>query len=184
MKQALVTLLILGGLCIGQDYVGSKKCKICHSKPEAGEQYSIWESGPHATSFETLKNEKSKAIAKKMGLSTPPESSPECLRCHVSGWGEASGYQLNVDPLDKRAVKKNADLARVGCESCHGPGKDYKSKKTMQAIYDGTLDGASVGLKPIVPESCTSCHNSDSPTYKPFDFELRVKEIKHLIPKS
>ena len=166
------------------DYVGSNKCKICHKKPEAGSQYGIWSEGPHAKSFETLKNEKSKAIATKMGLKTSPEKAPECLICHVSGWGTTSGYQLEVDPLDKKAVKKNSDLSRVGCESCHGAGSLYKSKKTKAAIAAGTITGESVGLITITEKTCTVCHNSDSPTYKPFDYAVRIKEVAHPAPEK
>jgi cytochrome c peroxidase len=164
------------------DYVGSNKCKICHKKPEAGSQYGIWSEGPHAKSFETLKNEKSKAIATKMGLKTSPEKAPECLICHVSGWGTTSGYQLEVDPLDKKAVKKNTDLARVGCESCHGAGSLYKSKKTMLGIRKKEFKAEDHGLTIITAETCTVCHNSDSPTYKEFKYEDRVGEIQHPVP--
>jgi len=187
MKRFLLVLMCLGiGMISAQpkaaDYIGSKKCKICHSKAEVGAQYSIWEQGPHSSSLETLKSEASKAIAKKMGLNTAPERSPECLVCHVTGWGTESGYQLDVDPLDKKAMKKNSDLSRVGCEACHGAGKLYKSKKTMIGIADGSIPAESVGLVNITEQSCTVCHNADSPTYKPFDFAVRVKEVTHPAP--
>lgn len=174
-------LLLTCGLLFGADYIGSDKCKICHKKETAGEQYPIWEKGPHARSFETLKSDQSKAIAKKMGLKVAPDQAPECLKCHVTGWGDG-GYQLDVDPADARAVKTNDDLARVGCESCHGAGKEYKSKKTMLGIYNGELKGEDFGLTTITAKTCTSCHNPDSPTYKKFVYEERVKEIVHPVP--
>lgn len=187
MKKLLFVLLIMS-VCLvyGQaksgEYIGSKKCKICHNKAEVGAQYSVWKNGPHATSFETLKTDASKAIAKKMGLKTAPEKSPECLVCHVTGWGTETGYQLEVDPLDKKAVKKNKDLSAVGCESCHGAGKLYKSKKTMIGIADGSVKCESVGLIPISAETCTVCHNKKSPTYKPFDYAARVGDVAHPAP--
>ena len=185
-------ILLLMSLCVTVafsqdvtgDYVGSKKCKICHSKTEVGAQYSKWENGPHATSLETLKTAAAKAIAKKMGLKVDPDQAPECLVCHVTGWGTESGYQLTVDPLDKKAVKKNDDLSRVGCESCHGAGSEYKSKKVMVAITAGTTKGSTVGLTTITAETCTACHNKKSPTYKPFDFAVRVKEVAHPAPEK
>ncbi len=187
MKKMLVVLLILTvGMVYAQpatgEYVGSKKCKICHSKEEVGSQYSIWENGPHARSMETLKTDASKAIAKKMGLKVAADQAPECLVCHATGWGTKSGYQLAVDPLDTKAVKVNEDLANVGCESCHGAGSEYKSKKVMIAIADGTTKGSTVGLTTITAETCTSCHNKKSPTYKPFDYAVRVKEVAHPAP--
>ena len=189
MKKMLIVLLVLTvGMVYAQpatgDYVGSKKCKICHSKAEVGSQYSIWEKGLHANSMETLKTAAAQAIAKKMGLKTSADQAPECLSCHVTGWGTESGYQLSVDPLDKRAVKKNKDLSRVGCESCHGAGSLYKSKKKMIAIADGSVKGETLGLNTITEATCTVCHNSDSPTFKPFDFAARVKEIAHPAPEK
>jgi hypothetical protein len=189
MKKMLIVLLVLSvGIAYSQtsntEYVGSKKCKICHNKAEDGSQYSIWESGPHANSFESLKTDAAKAIAKKMGLKVAADQAPECLSCHVTGWGTPTGYQLTVDPLDKKAVKVNEDLANVGCESCHGPGSEYKSKKVMVAISDGTTKGSTVGLTTITAETCTVCHNKKSPTYKPFDYAVRVKEVAHPAPKK
>ncbi|NQV14164.1 hypothetical protein HQ531_01805 [bacterium] len=187
MKTSLLLLLASCVLLsyageVPADYVGSKKCKICHNKVKVGQQYDIWEKGPHAKSFETLKSEQAINIAKGLGIAEPPEKAAACLSCHVSGWSTASGYKLEVDPLDKKALKVNTDLARVGCESCHGPGSLYKSKKTMIGIANGELKGGDHGLINIVSETCTACHNSDSPTYKPFVFEERVKEIVHPTP--
>jgi len=187
MKKLLVVLFVLSiGLVYAQPstgtYIGSKKCKICHSKEEVGAQYSKWQKGPHASSYETLKTDASKAIAKKMGLKTAPEKSPECLSCHVTGWGTETGYQLEVDPLDKKAVKKNKDLSAVGCESCHGAGKLYKSKKTMIGIADGSIKGETVGFETITEKTCTVCHNKKSPTYKPFDYAVRIKDVQHPAP--
>ena len=187
-KLFVLFLLLVTAVVFAQEksaeYVGSKKCKICHSKAEVGGQYGIWEKGPHASSLETLKSDASKAIAKKMGLKVPADQAPECLSCHVTGWGTASGYQLKVDPLDKKAVKKNADLASVGCESCHGAGSLYKSKKKMISISAGEIKGETLGLTSINAKTCTVCHNSDSPTYKAFDFAVRVKEVAHPAPKK
>lgn len=177
----LTLLLVLVVAASAADYIGSDKCKICHKKDTSGEQYPIWSQGPHAGSFETLKSDQSKAIAKKMGLKVAPHQAPECLKCHVTGWG-AGGYQLDVDPADARAVKVNDDLARVGCESCHGAGEEYKSKKVMLGIFNGEMKGADYGLLEITEKSCTSCHNSESPTYKKFVYAERVKEILHPVP--
>ncbi|MEA3287047.1 MAG: cytochrome c family protein [Candidatus Marinimicrobia bacterium] len=188
MKRLFTLLLILA--CVGIfaqgkpiKNVGSKKCKICHNKAEKGSQYKIWESRAHSRSYETLLTDESKKIAAKQGLKTAPEKSPECLRCHVTGWGEAGGYSLDIDETNARAVKKNKDLSRVGCESCHGPGNAYKSKKTMLKIRSGDIDAKNLGYVKIDEATCTKCHNPDSPTYIPFDYAVRVKEIDHPYPE-
>jgi DnaJ-class molecular chaperone len=90
---------------------------------------------------------------------------------------------LDVDPANARAVKVNNDLARIGCESCHGPGNAYKSKKTMLLVSNGEIDCKDLGFLKTDQTSCKKCHNEDSPTYKPFDFTVRVKEIMHPYPE-
>ena len=54
----------------------------------------------------------------------------------------------------------------------------------MIAIANGSVKGETVGFNTITEETCTTCHNSDSPTFKPFDFATRVKEIAHPAPKK
>lgn len=189
MKNVIVFVLLLATVMVfGQaetaEYVGTKKCKICHNKAEEGAQFTKWESGPHAKALETLKSDAAKAIATKMGLKVDAASAPECLVCHVTGWGSASGYKLNVDAADVKAVKLNEDLVGVGCESCHGAGSLYKSKKTMVGIADGSMKPEDFGLTKITAETCTVCHNKKSPTFKGFDYAVRVKEIAHPIPEK
>ena len=187
MKNLLLLCLLVGmGSLFAQTkpvkYVGAKRCKVCHNKVEKGQQYTLWSQNAHAHAYESLLSEASQKIAAQKGLTAAPEASPECLRCHVTGWGEAGGYVLNVDPANARAVKTNQSLASVGCECCHGPGNAYKSKKAMLQIRKGSQDGTALGFTEITEATCTRCHNSESPTYKPFDFEKRRQEIAHLIP--
>jgi hypothetical protein len=73
----------------------------------------------------------------------------------------------------------------VQCESCHGPGSEYR-KKTVMADQKKAV---AAGL--VLPEKdekvCTKCHNKDSPTWdaaKGFDFEAAKKKIAHPIPKD
>ncbi len=165
-------------------YVGTKMCKMCHNKKATGKQYSVWLGTAHAQALDTLRSAKAKEIAAQRGVKGAPDQAPECIQCHVTGWGDESGYQLKVDPNDHRAVSRNKALENVGCEVCHGPGSKYKSKKVMQAIYAGQTDPASVGLVIPTAETCTRCHNDQSPTNKKFVFEEMVKKIAHPIPKS
>jgi len=192
MRVVLLAMVILvtSGFAGDFEYAGSGKCKSCHKKASDGEQYQKWEAGPHAGAYETLKNDKSAEIAKKKGLKVPAYEAPECLICHTTGFG-AGGFEVkNADfwkqVTDKgkptKEVKLMEDLAAVGCESCHGAGSEYKSKKVMVGTYDGSIDKASVGL--LVPDEkmCKSCHNSKSPTFKAFDFAKQSKEIAHPYP--
>lgn len=194
MKRIIITLILLTAFIFSQDfeYVGVSKCKMCHKKEEKGAQFSKWESSSHAGAFETLKSEKSAQIASDKGIEGNAWEAPECLKCHTTGFG-AGGYEVmgddfwNPDPEDKagtKAVKRMKGLQAVGCESCHGSGSKYKSKKTMQAIFTGELDGITVGSLKINEEACTVCHNEDSPAYKPFNYEEYKAEIAHPIPDT
>ncbi len=155
-------------------YVGASKCKTCHKKELIGNQYGAWQESAHAKAFELLKSEKATQIAAEKGISGAPHESGECLQCHVTAYG-ADASQIAAKPL------KAAD--GVQCESCHGPGSDYKKKKVM-ADHDASV--AAGMWEPDKNETiCTACHNDKSPTWdaaKGFDFEARKKEIAHAIP--
>ena len=127
--------LILTALCVAfvgvagvqaADYVGSKKCKACHSK-----QYKSWAKGKKAHAVETLGADKAKA---------------ECLSCHTTNG--------------------SADLeAGVGCESCHGPGSDYK--KVMKDKKYKKADALAAGMTDVTQATCDKCHDpSKSDTAK------------------
>ena len=164
------------------DYVGAGKCKRCHGKELIGDQYAVWSQGPHRRAFETLKSEASLKIAEELGLDTPPHEAAQCLECHVTGHGlDATRFAYELDPVDG-----------VQCESCHGPGRDYRKKKIMsdreRAIAHGFWEADR-------DESiCLACHNPRSPTFDPeryvlpdgttrgFDFKLAIERIPHAIP--
>ena len=165
-------------------YVGAKKCKSCHGKELMGDQYSVWLKDPHHHAFETLKSEASLQIAQERGLTQPPHEADECLSCHVTAHGvPPTQIAHQLDPADG-----------VQCESCHGPGREYRKKKIMsdreKALAKGLWD---VGEDPAI---CTSCHNPESPTFDPkryelsdgthagFDFEQATARIVHAIPED
>ncbi len=157
-------------------YIGVKKCGGCHKKELIGDQLGKWKEGQHAQAFETLKSDKALEVAKKLGMTEAPSESGDCLKCHATAYG-LTADQLKKDPL----VMENG----VGCESCHGPGSNYKSKKTM-ADHDLSVAGGM--LEPDKDEKiCTGCHNDESPTWdaaKGFNFEERKEEIAHKIPED
>ncbi|UCD38247.1 MAG: cytochrome c family protein [Fidelibacterota bacterium] len=193
MTRVLVVILVfsLTALTAGEgdySYVGVNTCKMCHKKAEKGDQFGIWSKGKHANAFETLKSDEAVAIAKEKGIEGAPSEAGECLVCHATGWGKPGGYEVLsaefiADEANAKVVKKNNTKANVGCESCHGAGSGYKSKKTMEGIYNGEIEGASVGLWTPAEEVCTTCHNEKSPTYKEFDFEAMVAKIAHPYPE-
>jgi hypothetical protein len=157
-------------------YIGEAKCSKCHKKEMIGDQQAKWKESGHAKAFETLLSEDALAVAKKLGMTEAPSESADCLKCHATGYG-LTADQLNKDPLD---VKQG-----VQCESCHGPGSNYKKKSTMSDRDKAIAAGM---WEPGEDEKiCTTCHNDESPTWdaeKGFDFKQRKEDIAHPIPED
>jgi len=171
------------------DYVGVKACGKCHKKDKDGEQLGIWEKSDHAKAYETLGTPKAKEAAQKVGVSGDPQKSEACLVCHTTGHGAP----------ESRFDKKFSMGDGVQCEGCHGPGSEYKSKKTMKQIADergpdkkaASPTAKKVGL--IIPDenTCKTCHSPErtfngktykNPSFKEFDFKKNWDKIKHPIP--
>ena len=151
-------------------YVGVKKCSMCHKSEAKGDQFGKWKASPHAKALETLASDEAVAIAKEKGLKTAPQESPECLSCHVTGHGKPE------EAFAATFVKEDG----VGCESCHGPGSAYMAMKVMK----DPEAAKAAGLTTIDEKTCTACHNEESPTFKGFDFEKYVAKVAHPNPKS
>jgi hypothetical protein len=94
-------------------------------------------------------------------LKPEEQKNKECAGCHITGMTEADSMLVNV-----------------GCESCHGPGSEYKTMKTMK---DAKL-AAAAGLLPITEATCVRCHNKKSPNYKEFKYAEFLKTGVHEHP--
>jgi hypothetical protein len=149
------------------NYVGPKMCGICHKKDETGNQLAKWEASPHAKAFETLGTAKAKEIAKAKGIDDPQKSG-ECLQCHSTAYNWTT---------EKKTEKIKVEEG-VTCESCHGPGKKYMGKTTME----DQAKAIAAGLVHPATKSCKLCHNEKSPTFKPFDEKTYVEKIAHPNP--
>ena len=123
-------------------YIGSQACQGCHQK-----EFSQWSHSSHATAFNTLRT---------IGR----EYYPECITCHVTGSGYESGYEIGNT--------ERAHLVDVGCETCHGPGKQH------------TYTPLKENIRGQVPEKvCMECH---TPEHSPgFDqlIEYVMSEVDH-----
>jgi peroxiredoxin/nitrate/TMAO reductase-like tetraheme cytochrome c subunit len=128
-------------------HVGSESCRECHES-----EYETWAASPHAAAVTTLS---------KAGES----ANAECLACHTTGFGRPGGF-----PRDG-AVESHTDLARVGCESCHGPGGEHVQE---DAARIGNI--VSLGDKCgscVILQICGSCH--DEINDPGFEFEVIEK---------
>jgi hypothetical protein len=179
MKYARVIVAVL--VCVffvaslGQaenKFVGAKKCGMCHKAKEKGEAYTIWEKSKHANALKTLQSEEAVKIGKEKKLAKAPSESPECLKCHVTGGGEAK----NVDASWKKEES-------VTCEACHGAASGYmmihnKPENKEKAYAAGLVKGADV------KKGCETCHNANSPTFKGFEYDKMWAKIAHALPKK
>lgn len=137
------------------DYVGSNACQACH----AGE-FKTWESGPHAHAVQSL------AKDGKTNDST-------CLACHTTAMGRPGGFPEK----GKGSDSVHADLARVGCESCHGPGGDHIKPESMKI-------GSIVSLADkcdscVILQICGSCHDEANDPGFEFNVDEKIERQRH-----
>jgi len=189
LGSVLLSCVALNSIAAERDaslYVGVKSCGMCHKKESSGDQLGKWESGPHAKAFETLGTDEAKAAGAKVGVADP-QTSGKCLKCHSTAYHFTEELQVKAPEGGKAKIAVDEG---VTCESCHGPGKNYKSKTVMQDREKSVAGGM------IYPstESCQLCHNDQSPSWKAdryttkagkkvgFDVEQAYEKIKHPAP--
>jgi 2',3'-cyclic-nucleotide 2'-phosphodiesterase (5'-nucleotidase family) len=120
----------------GFDYAGSSGCAVCHAGP-----YDQWSNTGHAGAYETL-------------VDVGRWFDPECVECHVTGYGYAGGFASEEETPDRTGV---------GCESCHGPGAGHPGRTTS--------------FSPIAEERCLKCHTErNSPD---FVYNEYIELVKH-----
>ena len=124
-----------------------------------------------------------KETAEKAGVTEDPQKSGSCLRCHTTGYGESKELFASSFVIEDG----------VGCETCHGPGSDYRKMKIMKDREAAIAAGL---VFPVSEERCRECHNEESPTWDPerittedgkkagFDFAINFDMIKHLVPSK
>ena len=151
-------------------YVGVSKCMTCHKSEASGKQYDIWKGSKHSNAWNSLLSDAADKIAKDKGFSTKASETPQCIKCHVLG--------KDIDPSELSDTFKKED--GVQCESCHGAGSEYKTlsimKDKQKAIDNGLI------IHNEKEKFCTTCHNSESPTYKEFVYDTFWDQIKHPVP--
>lgn len=154
-------------------YTGVRDCSRCHKKKLMGNQTRVWKKTQHSKAFETLKGEKAVKIAKERGMTELPHESDDCLRCHATAQGILP-EQIEKTPLTLEEG--------VQCESCHGPGSEYRGNEVMSSYDESVAAGMWEAGKD--EKVCTACHNEDSPSFEGFDYEKAKEDIAHPIPED
>ena len=120
----------------GQTYVGSKECTSCHF-----DQFLTWRETKHAKGFDVLP--------------AKYQEDKTCLKCHVTGHGDASGFVSKA---------KTPGLVGASCESCHGPGSKHTEiaksfgKKKLAKDEEAYVRSTIYLMQP--KNVCVQCHLS------------------------
>jgi peroxiredoxin len=133
--------------------VGSDACQSCHEA-----EYALWQKSGHAHAGETLTQKGS-------------AGDENCLACHTTGYGLDSGFPKGAD------LAAHADLGRVGCESCHGPGGDHVGENAKRL---GTI--VALGDKCdscVILQICGSCHDDANDPGFEFEVQERIDRQRH-----
>ncbi len=124
-------------------YAGSAACAECHKLAA-----SQWSKTGHAEAFATLAARKA-------------DADPNCIACHVVGFGAPSGYRREF---------AGRQLADVGCESCHGAGSLH-----VQQHRSGVP--VTFKFRPLGAGDCRQCHHGEFS--RPFDWDKFWPQVKH-----
>ncbi len=117
-------------------YVGSSRCAECHAP-----QKKQWRGTTHAAAYASLED-------------AGRETDPECIGCHVTGYGFRGGFVAGQKPA----------RLNVGCEECHGPGEGHAQSPTIKTA-------------PINENTCSRCHDAErSPS---FDYAAYLEPVTH-----
>ncbi len=134
-------------------YVGSEACRSCHPA-----EYASWAGGSHAGAFASLETRGAAGDA-------------DCQKCHTTGFGRPGGFPAGG------GADAHADLARVGCESCHGPGGDHVPP---EAVRTGSI--VSLGDKCdscVILQICGGCHDDANDPGFEFEVQQKIEAQRH-----
>lgn len=152
-------------------YVGVDKCAgTCHKGDAKGKQLEIWQDSKHSQAYKMLQTPEADKIAKDKGFTTAAAETPACVKCHVLG--------KDIDPAE---LEDTFDKTQgVQCETCHGPGSEYKKLSIMKDPVKAKENGLIIHEDKVA--FCTGCHNSESPNFVAFNFDEMWEKIKHPKP--
>jgi hypothetical protein len=118
-------------------YVGWRACATCHQK-----QADNWQKSRHAGALGTLS-------AKGQGRNL------DCIPCHVTSV---------LTGNEPSALSLPADLQQVGCEACHGPGKQHIAAPSQWHLTRNPGE-----------EICRRCHQPEHDDT--FEFKSKLNQL-------
>lgn len=131
------------------EYVGAKKCKICHQV-----QYKSWSKTPHAKAFDLLSAEEKKK--------------DECIVCHSTG---TTAKGVFLEGIQCEACHNPGSHYKSAKIMSKRKWKADPEKHLAMAIK--------AGLNIPTEKTCKQCHQKEgNANFKPFDFAKR-KHLVH-----
>jgi len=121
---------------------GWRSCNRCHP-----DQTTFWKTTKHSRAWQTL-------------IDNDQQYNPQCMSCHLT----LPSYSLEHQKLKEMFTDLMPELKTVGCESCHGPGKQHVSQPKQ------------FRMKKTTRATCLQCHIPEHDNN--FDFELKRNAIK------
>ena len=130
-------LVVVGVLVWGSDQgnaqpIGSARCGKCHD-----DVMQAWRVGPHAQAKQVLSREQSRSV--------------HCRSCH-----DDEGLALELQRLITLVPLSFKRVAGVGCESCHGFGRDILDD---QGRHIPAHMATGRDLMKELRRSCARCHD-------------------------
>ena len=145
--QTLGTVTCASSLCHGS-------VKLWKDSTVLQNEYLTWSrTDKHARAYNVLLNERSKRIAKNLGLKQPAHEAKICLDCHA-----------HVIPEERRGERFTITDG-VTCEGCHGPAQKWVKTHVESDNAGAALHARNIeqGLYPTSDpvaraKLCMSCH--------------------------
>ena len=173
LQLCLLTILLLAAPALAQEqapapiksgfYVGAPSCgsSNCHGSVRPRQvfdvlqnEYFTWlKRDPHAlTAYRVLFEERSRIIARNLGLSAPASESKLCLDCHAM-----------AVPKERQAKRVEIEDG-IACEACHGPASGWIEGHTAEDwTYAQSVQAGMTDLRNVETRAglCLSCHLGD-----------------------
>jgi hypothetical protein len=161
------------------NFIGSQECAKCHAA-----DFALWRKTNHEHAFDALVRVANKPAKRQYD--------PECVSCHVTGFGFKGGYDGNLATRQFR---------NVNCENCHGPGSAHAAAPKNALFHPGLspwknnnaqavlplpammqkgVDAMKPGEKAVylrVIDMCMKCHDLDNDPH--FKIETYWPKIIH-----
>ncbi len=117
-------------------YLTAEVCVTCHAS-----EHEVYQKSAHAHALSTLEAQKQ-------------DYNPECVSCHVTGFGKPGGFVSS---------RQTPQLAGVQCEACHGSA--FEHVQDPQKPFGN-----------VPPRDCFTCHTKEnSPDFVFFKYWQQIK---------